>query len=518
MQNIRKKDAGNTSPKPQNQQHEPGNTSHEPKQIIVIGAGFAGLSAACVLAKEGYKVTVLEKNDQPGGRARVWEQDGFKFDMGPSWYWMPDVFENFFALFGKKPSDYYNLERLDPGYRVYFGKDDVMDVPAGMPELETLFESIEPGSSKGLRAFLKQAAYKYKVGMGEYVFRPSHAITEFIDVNLIKKSFSLQLLGSMSKHVRKYFTNAKLIKLLEFPVLFLGATPQNTPAMYSMMNYADLALGTWYPQGGMNQIVGAMVSLAGELGVEIKLNTEVTKINTENKLADRIETTNGLFKADFIIAGADYEHVDQHLLDKKDRNYTEKYWADRTMSPSSLLFYIGTNKKVEGIQHHNLFFDEDFELHAKEIYTTPMWPTSPLFYVSCTSKTDSSVAPAGGENLFFLMPIAPGLDDDDSIREKYFNLMLDRFKHITGNDIRDTIVVKRSYALNDFKADYHSFKGNAYGLANTLAQTAFFKPAMRAKHIKNMLYTGQLTVPGPGVPPAIISGQVAAMEAMKILS
>ncbi len=488
------------------------------KHIIVIGAGFAGLSAACILAKEGHKVTMLEKNDQPGGRARVWEQDGFKFDMGPSWYWMPDVFENFFALFNKKPADYYRLERLDPGYRVYFGKDDAIDVPAGMPQLEALFEQTEPGSSAGLREFLKQAAYKYKVGMGEYVFRPSHSITEFIDFNLIKKSFSLQLLGSMSKHVRKYFKNPKLIKLLEFPVLFLGATPQNTPAMYSMMNYADLALGTWYPQGGMNQIVQAMVSLAHELGVEIKLNTEVCKIDVEDKLVNSIETNNGTYTADFVIAGADYEHVDQTLLEKENRNYTEKYWDNRSMSPSSLLFYIGTNKKVPGILHHSLFFDEDFELHAKEIYTTPMWPTNPLFYVCCTSKTDPGAAPEGGENLFFLMPVAPGLHDDETIREKYFDLMLARFKHITGNDIRDSIVVKRSYALDDFKSDYHSYKGNAYGLANTLAQTAFFKPAMRAKHIKNMLYTGQLTVPGPGVPPAIISGQVAATEALKIIA
>lgn len=488
------------------------------KHIIVIGSGFAGLSAACILAKEGYKVTILEKNNQPGGRARVWEHNGFRFDMGPSWYWMPDVFENFFALFGKKTSDYYQLKRLDPGYRIYYSPNEILDVPANMAELEALFEQTEAGSSKALKEFLAQAEYKYKVGMGEYVFRPSHSITEFIDFNLIKKSFSIQLLTSMSSHVRKHFKNPKLVKLLEFPVLFLGATPQNTPAMYSMMNYADLSLGTWYPMGGMNEIVKAMVSLAIELGVEIKLNTEATKIEVKDKRVSSIQTTQGVFTADMVIAGADYEYVDQHLLDEPHRNYTSKYWDSRTMSPSSLLFYIGTNRKVPGIQHHNLFFDEDFELHAKEIYTSPQWPTNPLFYVCCASKTDNTVAPDGGDNLFFLMPIAPGLNDDETIREKYFNLMLDRFAHITGQDIRNSIVVKRSYALNDFKADYHSFKGNAYGLANTLAQTAFFKPAMRAKHISNLLYTGQLTVPGPGVPPAIISGQVVAAEAMKKLA
>jgi phytoene desaturase len=487
------------------------------QQVIVIGAGFAGLAAATLLAKEGYNVTILEKNDQPGGRARVWKQDGYTFDMGPSWYWMPDVFENYFALFGKHPSDFYNLTRLDPGYRIYYGKDDTLDVPADLNALKALFEQIEPGSSKGLQEFLDQAEYKYRVGMGEYVFKPSHSITEYFDFNLVKKSLGIQLLTSMSKHVRQYFKNPKLIKLLEFPVLFLGATPQNTPAMYSMMNYADLVLGTWYPQGGMHEIVKAMVQVGESYGVDIKLNTEVTQIVTTNNIATTIQTSQGEFKADFVIAGADYEHVDQHLVDEPHRNYTPKYWDTRTMSPSSLLYYVGVNKKVENIEHHNLFFDEDFELHAKEIYTNPAWPTKPLFYVSCTSKTDNSVAPEGCENMFFLMPLAPDLQDTDDLREKYFNIMLDRFEAVTGQRIRDHIVVKRSYAMNDFKADYHSFKGNAYGLANTLKQTAFWKPAMRAKKISNMLYTGQLTVPGPGVPPALISGQVAAQEAIKML-
>ncbi|WP_345949044.1 phytoene desaturase family protein [Mucilaginibacter sp. PAMB04274] len=487
------------------------------QQVIVIGAGFAGLAAATVLAKEGYAVTILEKNDQPGGRARIWQQDGFTFDMGPSWYWMPDVFENYFALFHKHPSDFYELTRLDPGYRVYYGKDDVLDVPASMDALKNVFEQIEPGSSKCLQEFLDQAEYKYRVGMGEYVFKPSHSITEYFDFNLVKKSLGIQLLTSMSKHVRKYFKNPKLVKLLEFPVLFLGATPQNTPAMYSMMNYADLALGTWYPQGGMHEIVKAMVKVAESYGVVIKLNTEVTKIDITDGSVTSLQTTQGMLMANFVIAGADYEHVDQHLIDNDHQNYTGKYWDSRTMSPSSLLYYVGVNKRVDNIQHHNLFFDEDFELHAKEIYSEPQWPSKPLFYVSCTSKTDSTVAPEGCENLFFLMPLAPGLHDDEALREKYFSLILDRFEAITGQSIRNNIVVKRSYAMNDFKADYHSFKGNAYGLANTLLQTAFLKPAMRAKKIKNMLYTGQLTVPGPGVPPALISGQVAAKEAIKML-
>lgn len=488
-----------------------------PKNIVVIGAGFASMAAATLLAKHGYQVTVLEKNDQPGGRARIWQDKGFTFDMGPSWYWMPDVFENYFALFGETVADYYELKRLDPGYRVYYGKDDKIDVPADINDLYSLFEEIEPGSSKGLQEFLRQAEYKYQVGMGEYVFKPSHSIAEYFDLSLIKKSLGIQLLTSMSKHVRQYFKNPKLIKLLEFPVLFLGATPQSTPAMYSMMNYADLVLGTWYPQGGMNQIVQAMVKLAESYGVQFKLDTEVKSIKVADGIASTISTTKGDFAADFVIAGADYEHVDQSLVSKPYQNYTPQYWDNRTMSPSSLLYYVGVSKKVSNIEHHNLFFDEDFELHAKEIYTEPKWPTKPLFYVSCASKTDNSVAPEGCENLFFLMPLAPGLQDSEQMREKYFDVMLTRFEAVTGEDIRNHIVVKRSYAMNDFKADYHSFKGNAYGLANTLMQTAFLKPSMKAKKIKNMLYTGQLTVPGPGVPPALISGQVVAHEAIKIL-
>jgi len=488
------------------------------KGVIVIGAGFSGLAAAALMAKEGYDVTLLEKNNQPGGRARVWEKDGFRFDMGPSWYWMPDVFENYFSLFGKKTADFYELERLDPGYRIYFDEGDLIDVPANRIELEAAFENIEPGSAIKLRSFLAQAETKYKTGMGEYVFKPSHSVVEYFDLDLFKKSFSLQLLTSMSKHVRKYFKHPKLIQLLEFPVLFLGATPQNTPALYSMMNYADLALGTWYPMGGMHEIVKAMVSIAEEQGVRVQLNTEVIKINIENGYVKSVRTNKGDYPADLVIAGADYEYVDQHLINEPYRNYTKKYWDARTLSPSCLIWYIGVSKKLPGIQHHNLFFDEDFEQHAKDIYTDPKWPQKPLFYVCCSSKTDPSVAPENCENLFFLMPAAPGIEDNETIRQQYLDLMLSRFEKITGEKIKENIILKRSYALNDFKTDYHSFKGNAYGLANTLKQTAFLKPAMRAKKIKNLLYTGQLTVPGPGVPPAIISGQVAAKEAMKYLS
>lgn len=489
------------------------------KEVVVIGAGFAGMAAACCLAKEGYNVTVLEKNSVPGGRARLFVTDGFVFDMGPSWYWMPDVFEQFFNHFGKKTADYYQLKRLDPSYSVFFGQDDVMQVPANMDELISMFEHYEPGSSQNLKKFLAEAQYKYEVGMADFVHKPSHSIMEFADLRILKSMFRLQMFTSMSAHVRKLFKNQKLIELLEFPVLFLGATPAKTPAMYSLMNYADMALGTWYPMGGMYKIVEAMVSLAEELGVKIKLNQEVKEIITnDDGLATKVITQDTEYVVDAIVGGADYQHLDQKVLNPDQRNYDETYWETRVMAPSSLLFYLGVKKRLKNLQHHNLFFDEDFTQHAIDIYEQPRWPEKPLFYVCAPSITDPSVAPEGYENLFILIPLAPDLEDTETQRERYYEVVMERLERLTGQEIRSEVVYKRSYAHRDFVQDYHAYKGNAYGLANTLFQTAFLKPKLRSKKVKNLFYTGQLTTPGPGVPPSLISGQVVAKEVAKLWS
>jgi phytoene desaturase len=460
-------------------------------------------------------VTLLEKNTGPGGRARVFEAEGFTFDMGPSWYWMPGVFEQYFGQFGKKVSDYYDLIRLDPSYQVVFGENDTLGIPAGMPQLRQLFESLEPGSAARLDAFLAQAAYKYEVGMNKFVHLPSRSVTEFIDWEIVKGAVRLDLLQSMAKHARKFFSHPKLLKLIEFPVLFLGATPENTPALYSLMNYADLALGTWYPKGGMHQIVRGMVSLAEELGVKIEYDQEVREIVVENGRTTGVRTATGFWPADAVVAGADYQHIEQQVLAPEYRHYSPAYWDSRTMAPSSLLFYLGVNRKLEKLLHHNLFFDEDFSQHAHEIYEAPQWPSRPLFYASVPSKTDSTVAPTGQENLFLLIPVAPDLDDPEATREKYYHLLMDRLEKHCGHTIREHVVYKRSYAHRDFVADYHSFKGNAYGLANTLKQTAILKPSLKSSKVSNLYFTGQLTVPGPGVPPSLISGQVVAGEVLK---
>ena len=485
---------------------------------IIIGSGFAGLSTASFLAKDGWNVTVLEKHDIPGGRARNFEAEGFTFDMGPSWYWMPDIFERYFNQFGKKVSDYYSLRRLDPSYRVYF-KDSELDIPADYHSLKNLFEQVEPGSGEQLDRFMEEAAYKYQVGINKLVFKPGRSLSEFMDMDLLKGLFRLDVFTSISEHVRRHFKDSRLIELMEFPVLFLGALPEKIPALYSLMNYADVRLGTWYPDGGMYKIVEGMHALAAELGVSFKFQTEVRKLITKNGCVTGIHTNKGDFNADVVISGADYHHTETDLLSQEDRSYSGHYWDKRVMAPSCLLYYIGINKKLKQVLHHSLFFDTDFSVHGKEIYQTIQWPSDPLFYVSMTTATDSSGAPSGSENLFFLIPVAAGLTGDtEDLRDTYFDRILSRFEQRIGEQIRDHIVFKKSYSIRDFKQDYNAFKGNAYGLANTLLQTAILKPSCRSKRVRNLFYTGQLTVPGPGVPPSLISGEVVAGQVNKYFS
>jgi phytoene desaturase len=478
--------------------------------IFVIGAGFSGISAATTLASEGHEVHVYEKHDQPGGRARQLRTDnGYTFDMGPSWYWMPDVFEQYFRRFGHTISELYDLKLLNPSFDVIFPEGKGLSIPADFPSLQRLFESLEPGSAVRLTRFMEEAAYKYKTGIGKLVYKPGLSMTEFMDKDVIRGMWRLQLFSSFSKHVRKYFSHPHLIALMEFPVLFLGAMPADTPALYSLMNYAGLNLGTWYPMGGFGKVIEAMETVAIKQGVQFHYSQPIERILIDQKKCTGIQVDHEIISCDAIIASADYHHAEQ-LLPPDYRNYSEAYWSKKTFAPSALIYYLGINKRIHNLRHHNLFFDEDLTAHAKSIYKQPAWPDKPLFYVCAPSKTDDEVAPAGHENLFLLMPIAPGIADPESIREQYLNIMLDRLEQYTGESIRPHIDYKKSYAVSDFTSDYNAYKGNAYGLANTLSQTAILKPKIRNRRLANLYYTGQLTVPGPGVPPAIISGQLVA--------
>lgn len=483
-----------------------------PKKVVIIGGGIAGLSASACLAKAGFDVKVLEKNAQAGGRARQYEAAEFKFDMGPSWYWMPDIFESFYNKFGHTTSDFYDLKRLDPSYRVFFGKEDFIDLPADSEGLYALFESLEKDSSRQLKRFLEEGRIKYEIGMRQFAFKPGLSFLEFADPQLLISAFRLHMFKSISRYIRRYFTNPRIIQILEFPVLFLGAKPERTPALYSMMNYADMELGTWYPMGGMVKIIDALEQIAKSQGVTLLTNETVAKINVVKGLARSILSNGMEHDADVTIAGADYHHVEQQLLETQFHSYSPAYWDSRELSPSCLIFYIGLDKKINKLLHHNLFFDTPFDVHLKEIFDTKTWPSNPLFYVCCPSKTDREVAPVDGENLFVLIPVSAGLNDSEEVRKKYFELVMQRLALLTGENLEDHIVYSKSYAHSNYLKDYNAFKGNAFGLANTLRQTAVFKPAVKSKKVSNLFFTGQLTVPGPGVPPSLISGQVVANE------
>lgn len=477
------------------------------KKITIIGSGFSALSASCYLAQSGHDVTVFEKNETIGGRARQLKAQGFTFDMGPSWYWMPDIFERFFADFGKKPSDYYELIKLSPAYRVYFGVEDFIAIADNLDEIVNTFESIEKGSGKVLREFMAEAQSNYDIAIKDLVYRPGVSPLELVTTKTALKVG--QFFSNISRDVRKKFTNPRLIQILEFPVLFLGAKPSDTPSFYSFMNFADFGLGTWHPKTGMFDVVRAMESLARELGVKFVINAAIEKIVVEDKTAKAIVINGQTITSDLVLSGADYHHTET-LLDSEHRAYSEAYWDSRVFAPSSLLFYVGFDKKIENISHHALFFDVDFYQHAKDIYDAPQWPKEPLFYANFPSLTDPTAAPEGMESAFFLVPLAPGIEDTEALREQYFDVIMTRFEQLTKQDVRKNIIFKQSFCKNDFVSEYNSYKGNAYGMANTLLQTAFLRPKLKSKKVKNLFFTGQLTVPGPGVPPALISGKLVS--------
>jgi len=477
------------------------------QKIAIIGSGFSALSAACYLAKKGQNVTIYEKNATIGGRARQLKKEGFTFDMGPSWYWMPDVFERFFNDFGKKTNDYYELVKLSPAYRVYYGINDFIAIADNLPEIVQTFEEIEKGSGKKLEQFMAKAKSNYDIAIKDLVYRPGISPLELVTVETAKKVG--QFFSTISKDVKKEFTNQRLVQILEFPVLFLGAKPSNTPSFYSFMNYADFGLGTWHPKTGMFDVVKAIEKLALELGVQFQFNANVNKIVVENGTAVGLIVNNSRIEADVVLSGADYHHSET-LLDPNNRMYSEKYWNSRVFAPSSLLFYVGFDRKLENISHHILFFDVDFDQHARDIYDEPKWPDEPLFYANFPSITDSTAAPEGMESGFFLVPLAPGIEDTPELRATYFDKIIDRFETLTQQKVKNNIIFNESFCKNDFVTDYNSYKGNAYGMANTLLQTAFLRPKLKSNKVENLYFTGQLTVPGPGVPPALISGKLVS--------
>lgn len=476
------------------------------KKVIVIGAGVGGLSVAALLAKKGYEVKILEKNNDIGGRAGVFKENGFTFDMGPTWYLMPDIFENYYAEFGKKPEDFMNLQRLDPSYRIFFEKGDIVDIPAAKEKIFELFDSLELGGADSLKKYLKVSKLQYEIAKEKFLYADFEKLTDLIDYDVIKKGSKIRALSNIGSFARRYFTNEKLIKILLYNIVFLGGSPKNIPALYSIMAYVDFDMGVFYPQGGMGKFVESLERLADMNGVEIKLNHEVEKIDPEKK---SIKTNQGEFNYDILVSSADYHHTETKLLDRKYQTYPEKYWQKRTMAPSAFIMYLGVNKKIDKLKHHSLFFDYDWEEHFDSIFSKkPTWPEYPSFYTCTPTRTDNTIAPPGSDIIFVLVPVASGLEDEDEFRHKYFRKIIKRIEDNVGENISDNIITKKIFAHREFIERYNAYQGTSLGLTHTLMQSLTFRPSHRSKKVKDMYYVGQYTHPGIGIPTSLISSQI----------
>jgi phytoene desaturase len=477
--------------------------------VTVVGGGFGGLSVACYLADRGADVRVVEKNEQLGGRASRLYEDGFRFDMGPSWYLMPDVFERFFDAFDRSPGDYYDLERLDPHYRILFKDGDRVDVPADRERTKEVFESYEEGAGEALDAYLEEAEYTYEVGMEQFVYRDRSQFRDFLDPSLARYAHGLSLVGTMQDHVENYFDHPKLQQIVQYTLVFLGGSPTNTPALYNLMSHVDFNLGVYYPEDGIGGVVDAFVDLGRELGVEYYTDHPVTEI--KGRLGGfKVDTGRGDVLADVVVSNADYPHTERDLLAPEKRGFDREYWESRTYAPSAFLLYLGVEGDVEPLAHHTLVLPTDWQRHFDTIFEDPQWPDDPAYYLCVPSETDDEVAPEGHSNLFALVPIAPGLEDDPETRERFRDLVLADVADNTGVDLRNRIVVEETFTVSEFAERYNSYRGTALGLAHTLSQTAPLRPPHRSKRVDGLYFAGSYTTPGIGVPMCVISGEVTA--------
>ncbi|WP_129113029.1 phytoene desaturase family protein [Halegenticoccus tardaugens] len=481
--------------------------------VVVIGGGFGGLSTACYLADAGADVTLLEKNDQLGGRAGRLERDGFRFDMGPSWYLMPDVFEDFFGYFGRKPADYYDLTRLDPHYRIFFKDGDRVDLVPDLAANRELFESYEPGAGEAFDRYLDASKRNYEVGMEHFVYEDRPRLRDYVDLDVLRNARGLSLVGSMQGHVEDYFDHPKLQQIVQYTLVFLGGAPTNTPALYNLMSHVDFNLGVYYPEGGIGAVVDGMAELGGELGVDFRVNHPATEIRGKRGAFVVRTEPGGEFPADLVVSDADYAHTERDLLPPEKRQYDDDYWESRTYAPSAFLLYLGVEGDVDPLAHHTLVLPTEWDDHFETIFDDPRWPDDPAYYLCVPSQTDDAVAPAGHSNLFVLVPIAPGLDDSPERRESFRDRVLADVAEHTGVNLRDRIVFEESFCVSDFADRYNSERGSALGLAHTLRQTALFRPPRASKTAPGLYFTGSYTTPGIGVPMCLISGRLTA-EAM----
>lgn len=480
------------------------------KNIVIIGAGLSGLSVAPLLAKYGFNVSVLEKNGNFGGVAGRFSSLNFIFDTGPTWYLMPEVFEKYFAIFNKTSSDYYKLIDLDPSYRVFFKNNDYIDIRKDINHNADVFEKLEKGGGDKLKQYLEIAEYKYNTACNEFLYKDYNSIFDFLNKKILFEGLKLHLLSNLDSYAKSYFKIKKPRQILEFNTVFLGCSPDKTPALYSLMSHADIKKGVAYPEGGIYKLPEAFFKLGKELGVRYFFNNDVKKINIKNNKAVSVHTDKDEYEADLVLAACDYHHADSALLEDKYRSYSDKYWDRRVLAPTAFIIFLGLKKKIKSLKHHNLFLTENWEDHFYTIFNKPSWPDFPSYYVGCPSKTDPGTAPGNCENVFILVPVAPGLDDNEEIRDSFSNAIISHLEELIGEPVKNSIAFKKVTAHSDFINSFNYFRGTSLGIAHTLFQTAAFRPSHKSKKICNLYYTGHYTHPGIGMPMAVISSQIVS--------
>ncbi len=479
-------------------------------KITIIGAGLSGLSSAALLARKGYNVTVIDNHRLPGGVARKMETKGFTFDMGPTWYLMPEVFEDYFNLFKENIHDYIQLFDLDPSYKIFFSPEETHTVTRNIEDNRHLFENLERGGGEKLDRYLEQSAYKYRVALDEFLYREYRSLSDFFNRRMLLEGTRLHVFQKLDNYVKRFFKNPLARKILEYNIVFLGCSPYKSPALYSLMSHVDMTQGVRYPRGGIYSLVDALYRLAREQGATFKFGETVKRIDIQNNRARGVFTDKGFYPCDGVLSTADYHHTETELLEEQYRNYRTSWWNKKDLAPSALLMYLGVKKKLPHLEHHNLFLSENWDNHFRDIFDTPRWPHSPSYYVGCPSKTDATVAPKGNENLFILVPVAPGIDDPDEVRIPFAEKILLHLEGLIGTSFTDDLAVREIISQRDFTASNNLYRGTALGMAHTLFQTACFRPGHRNRHVSNLYYSSHYTHPGIGMPMVLISSQIVA--------
>jgi phytoene desaturase len=479
------------------------------KTVVIIGGGLGGLAAACLLGKAGYRVTLVEKNDQLGGRVGQLKAEGYTFDTGPSWLLMPDVFERFFKALGEKLGNHLDLVRLDPSYRVFYkGSGQHIDITPDLEINKKTFEAIQPGSGAQLEAYLRQAGYIYDVSINRLVYRNYSSLADMA-VAARGNIRKLHIFSSLHDYVGRYFQNDQLRKLFEYPAVFLGTSPYNLPANYAMLSHADFTQGVYYPKGGMYKLVEALIVIGAKHGVRYVTNAPVREIVVEQGKAVGARIGDKLLPADIVISGADRHFTETKLLEQELRDHSERYWKTRVSSPSAVLVYLGVDRQYDSLRHHNLLFSNHWRENFAQIFDKPSLPKDPSLYVCAPSKSDRSVAPKGHENLFVLVPTGTGLKPSKKQLDKFVEVVLKVLETEMGlKNLRSHITYKNVFALDDFETTFNTFRGSGLGLAHTFYQTAFFRPHNKSRKVRDLYFVGADTHPGIGMPTTLISAQL----------